>query len=144
MMKRVLLIVLMLLANMGIVAHAVVPHHHRCELLTAVVHLFDMEDCAHHHDKQESPIHHHHSDEPGECQIDGSYTAPRVQNDENSLVPANTAHNNVFPFSTACIDLSYRVRYGLQPQSFRFRPYTADACPGYVTAITGLRAPPRA
>ncbi len=143
-MKRVLYIVCMLLANIGIVAHAVVPHHHRCELLTAVVHLLDEGECSRHVDTEEAPVHHHHSDKPGECLIDGSYTAPRVQNDEYSLVPESPTHDSAFPFAAVCIDFSYKVRYCPQQQSFRFRPYAINAFPDYVAACIGLRAPPLA
>ncbi len=121
MMKHVLYIVFMLLANVGIVSHAVVSHpHQRCD----------------------AAVHHHHADEPGECLIDGSYTAPRIQNEEYSLVPVDAEHklNTFSPFDVA--EFLYAIRFYPWLQKVRYKPYVADTFPDYVAVSLGLRAPP--
>lgn len=67
-MKRRLSIFFVLLANIAILAHAVVPHHHHNKVVAAIVNVLDTDDehpygHEHHHDHHQGSHSHHDGDE---------------------------------------------------------------------------------
>ena len=83
-MKRAISIFFILLANIAILAHAVVPHHHHNKVFAAIVNVLDddaQKALNHSHDSET----HHHGSNSEECAINETVVAAvfRLQKDNS-------------------------------------------------------------
>lgn len=140
-MRKAIAVSFILLANMIILAHAVVPHHHHNKAFAVIVSLLDSSasehDSGHHH---HGATHHHDGNQSEDCLINEVFvTTFRAQNDDGAVQP---------PLH---IDLDYHPLLAvarpsgtipLQALPFRQRPYIELIHPIFITHSFGLRAPP--
>ena len=144
-----------MLANMLILAHAVVPHHHHDKVFVAVVHVLDDEvhdvshhKHSHHHDEDgdhhDGPSHHHDSDTE-ECLMSEAAAAAALKthaDGNNSPVEALHHTNDGKLLLLAAIglyDFSFIPYYIGEA---RLWPYVTRGHTDYVACSKGLRAPP--
>ena len=140
-MKRVLSIFFLLLANIAILVHAVVPHHHHNKVFAAIVDILD-EDAQHalnHSHRQDS---HHHDSGSEECAINETLVAVafRLQKD-NGVAPESfdvDSHLDLFVTDITATAVPEPVG-GL---SFVLKPYLAGDYIDHISRSLGLRAPP--
>lgn len=96
-MKRSVSIIFLLLANVFLLAHAVVPHHHHDNMPVAVLDLY-----GHHHDHHDHDSHHqdhdshhhdasHHHDCPETCLISQAEAVAVVRHGDGSSLSAAMA-----------------------------------------------------
>ncbi len=159
MMKRRLSILMILLANMLILAHAVVPHHHHNKVFVAIVNVLD-EDAwdlfnqehghEHHHDgdcdHHDSPAHHHESDTE-DCLMSEAEAAAalKMQTDDGrswSIAPLldNDDGSLILLAAIGLYELSFTPIFS--EDNVRRRPYVASGHTDFVARSKGLRAPP--
>ena len=132
-MKRTVSILFLLLANVFLLAHAVVPHHHHDSMPVAVLDLH-----GHHHDNdshhQDHDSHHHdashHHDGPETCLISQAEASAVVSHGDG---PSLSAAAGVLTGSWEGPQLEAEpVRFASMVREAVFRPYRA----------LSLRAPP--
>lgn len=141
--KRSFILTLLLLANMFLLVHAILPHSHHdgiiCFPLFELTHQdhcseshSDMACCGH---KKDS--HHHHANSE-DCILK-----------EILLRQDNNVHEDIIPCA-GCLSLLYSIYslndlFLLAPQYGEWldiKPYIITYIPPYVGSIIGLRAPP--
>lgn len=145
-MKKATGFLFLLLANLALLAHTVIPHHHQdahhisiCNLLTADDALNS--HCAHHDINGQE----HGANGLGDdCILNGLYI--RVATGRYSL-PSDEGHPlyddtvTGYPFIYSVVNPATVLRDdGGRP--FRHRPFLLSSYPQYVTCSVGLRAPP--
>lgn len=142
--KRLIALTLLMLANIFLLAHVVLPHSHHdgvvCFSLEEMVHQHhcshnhvDACDCNCHHAEN----HHHHGDSE-DCNLK-----------EIVIRQDNNSHHEILPCAT-CLSLLYTIYslndlYLVVPEyGHRLvqKPYLITYIPPYVGTISGLRAPP--
>lgn len=143
-MKRAIYILIILLADITILAHTVVPHHHHNKILVAVVNLFD--DTASH----DTP--HGHSNCPYDeksaekCPISEAIASIvfQIQKDDNTdLSPLKLDKGNSGLYSfIANININTSNHGFLQSIPLTLKPYIERYYLCNVTRYEGLRAPP--
>lgn len=136
-MKRRMAIFMVLLANIALLAHTVIPHHHH-QLQVAVT-CWHGEHVGHHAHKAEQEKHHHHAcpEKAETCSIhEAAFILPRIQKDPDE--GADAQHPMLF---LPCLNCNIEA-----PFLHRITPkYTIDAVGEYLTLLTrsiGRRAPP--
>lgn len=139
-MRKAISVFFILLANMVILAHTVVPHHHHNKVFASVVSLFDG-DAQHKSEHHHGTTHHHNdTDKSEECLINEVYVATfRVQDDAEIAQPLhiNLDWHPLFAITSFSSGIPI-----LQAFSFRQKPYIELIHPIFITHSSGLRAPP--
>lgn len=150
---------MILLANMLILAHAVVPHHHHNKVFVAIVNIFDddVQDIfnhehghEHHHDRDarhhDGPAHHHDGDSE-DCLMSEAEVAAalKIQADDGSgcfAVPSldNEDTQLIWLAAIGLYELSFTPYYS--EDNVRRRSYVASGHTDFVARSKGLRAPP--
>lgn len=159
MMKRRISILMILLANMLILAHAVVPHHHHNKVFVAFVNILDHDaqdifnhehGHEHHHDggsdHHNAPAHHHDGD--GEdCLMSEAEAAAALKihtddGESHSIAPLQDIDDGNFILLAAIglYELSFTPIFS--EDNIRRRPYVACGHTDFVARSKGLRAPP--
>lgn len=139
-MKKAISIFFILLANVAILAHAVVPHYHHDKIVAAIVNVFNG-------NVQYLPNHSHddthpHETNPEDCAINETLVAAafRLQKD-NSLDSATFDFDSHLDlFVTDIVVAAVPEPVGDSP--FIPKPYTAGNHLDFVARAIGLRAPP--
>jgi hypothetical protein len=143
-MKKATGILFLLLANLALLAHTVIPHHHPDSHQLSICDLLPAEDasnshCAHHDmDGQE-----HGANGLGdECILNGLYI--RVASGHHSSLgedyPSYDTTDN-YPSFCAIVNPS-AVRWEEDGRPFRHRPFLHSCYTRHIAASSGLRAPP--
>ncbi len=158
-MKRRISMLLIMLANMLILAHAVVPHHHHNQMFVAIINVLDddVQDLfnhAHGHAQQHdidntdhhSPEHHHDSDSE-ECLMSEAEIAAalKLQMDDSGSWSVDLSQNTddgglIWQAAIELYELSYISENS--EDHVKRRPYTASGHTDFVARSKGLRAPP--
>ena len=143
-MRKIAVISLLLLANICLLAHSVIPHHHHNR---AIVSLFNSVCASVHriHDHSDeasghglSTAHQHDGRDTDECFIDNTFTLV-----ERQAAASVTSIEKSIPLLLLffCSEPVSAI-YDDANLPFRHRPYLAAAQSQYVSRILGLRAPP--
>lgn len=138
-MKKFISIFFILLANITILAHAVVPHHHHNKIFAAVINVLDNDtQKALNHSHDEST--HHHGDNPEDCAINETVVAAafKLQKDSNCNFDYDLLSMDLFTAEILSIDDPKPDRDLL----FVLKPYVAGIHTDYIARSIGLRAPP--
>lgn len=140
-MRKAISIFFILLANIAILAHAVVPHHHHNKVFAAIVDILDGETqhALNHSHRQDS---HHHDSRPEECAINETLVAAafRLQKD-NGVAPESFDFDGYLDlFVTDIVATAVTEPVGNLP--FIPKPYLAGGHIDHIARSLGLRAPP--
>ena len=151
-MKRITAIFFILLANIALLAHAVIPHHHHDKVAVAIINIFeghqshnhenDEHDHSHHHHQTaEHHSHHHsHNGDAEECLIsDTVYIPSKIQED---LANADWLDGQDFDIELIWIADNISIASCFEVLSLKPKPYTARIHLDCLTRSIGLRAPP--
>lgn len=150
-MKRITAIFFILLANIALLAHAVIPHHHHDKVAVAIINIFeghqshnhenDEHDHSHHHQTAEHHSHHHsHNGDAEECLIsDTVYIPSKIQED---LANADWLDGQDFDIELIWIADNISIAPCFEVLSLKPKPYTARIHLDCLTRSIGLRAPP--
>lgn len=150
---------MILLANMLILTHAVVPHHHHNKVFVAIVNVLDDDvrdlfnhehGYSHHHDgdndHHDGPAHHHNGDTE-DCLMSEAEAAAalKIQTDDSGggfFVPLldNEDAQLIWLAAIGLYELSFTPEYS--EDNVRRRPYVARGHTDFVARSKGLRAPP--
>lgn len=148
-MKKVIALPLLLLANLVILAHAIVPHHHHDKIVVSICDFLSIEDAlehthSDHHHGQEKGHEHTGHDLGEECLLNELYI--RASSNQN----LSASHSGDFDLSNSHLDFPLYfcefnqqidlTDYGELP--FRQKPYVYSYHTYYITHSLGLRAPP--
>lgn len=153
-MKKAIPFIFLLLANIIILAHTFVPHHHHDSIAVAIVNTFSADDEAvhnhghgnnhihtHSHDKANNTKAHDHSGHElsEECLLNAPYLR------QNQVKQFSSADNDFSPVPDFIILFSLVPRinindYGELP--FIQKPYLISYHTTYISQSLGLRAPP--
>lgn len=152
-MRRITAIYLILFANICLLAHAVIPHHHHDRVAVAVVDMMEMYACEHHshdaahsHDNPHSHYHHTHNNHDGHqhgndseyCLInDNLLMMFRGQESDAGYDGQDDVTPNLY--GVVCESLTLRPTPEIP---LRFYSYRANIPPGVDICSNGLRAPP--
>ena len=139
MLKRAISLSFLLLANMLLLAHLVIPHHHHEK--TGMCFLRHCQDSneAHHHQHQDTQAHQHEGNAASDkCSLDNAY-APA---NNHKKITGSAAHNKY--------DCSFLITNNLRIQeflestlkTFRLKPCVLSVYTDYIVQSLGLRAPP--
>lgn len=142
--KRYITLVILLLANMVLLAHAILPHTHHdgvvCFSLEDIKDQHscskfkDISDCCDGHETAQSSHHHHNSED---CDL------------RDVIIRQDTNHEEIIPCE-ACLSLLYDI-YSLNElflvapeyeERLAYKPYLISYISPYVGSTIGLRAPP--
>lgn len=147
-MKRVTAILFILLANISLLGHAVLPHHHHDKLAVALTNVIDF-DHYHHHSDHKTSYHYHHSHnhhnnhqhnhQKEDCLINESlFISYRSQElDFSNIENDNNIINNIY-----CSVCEETIHVQLTDIWIRFYSYQASIPPSITIYSNGLRAPP--
>lgn len=138
-MKKAISIFFILLANIAILAHAVVPHHHHNKVFAAIVNVLDddLQNALNHpHDDNA----HSHTANPEECAINETVVAAafRLQKDNSFDSDSFDCHFDLF--ITDIVATVVPEPFGNLP--FVPQPYIAGSHIDCIARSIGLRAPP--
>ena len=144
-MKKAIGIGLLLLANIVLLVHAVIPHHHHNLLLnscTISFHQYDaIQHCQHLQDKNivpENDENTHRNLSLEDCLLDNVYI--RFVNDNHSI-QGNESNIDFQPLFLLS-DNSIRIESDFTPLPFRQKPHSESLYTSHITQSKGLRAPP--
>ncbi|MBQ4502433.1 MAG: hypothetical protein II986_02015 [Alistipes sp.] len=153
-MKRVTAIIFVLLANISLLAHAVIPHHHHDRMAVAIVDMAAAAEQVHHehsHDGHHSHDHHshyHHSHNHHDNHQHGSQSEECLI----SETPAVLTRSQEVSFGDDGVDDAQQNLYFAVCEEFalpevpeipiNFYTYRATIPPGVDVSSHGLRAPP--
>ena len=145
MMKRRISALMILLANMLILAHAVVPHHHHNKMFVAILNVLDEDarDLFNHEHGHE----HHHDGNSEDCLISEAEAAAvlKIQTDDGGEWSAAQSidHEDALQIWTAAVAL-YELSFTTsnKEDNVRRRPYVASGHSDFIARSKGLRAPP--
>lgn len=134
---------MLLMANIILLAHAAVPHHHHDKVAVAIVHLWENE--AEHHHSHNEDGHHHEGKE--DCFLTEVMEEALVKDSFGEIeVPLNTAEllqqtlpvwESLVADDTPAVDALQYLRH-----PFRQRPYLTNVYHAFVANQFGFRAPP--
>lgn len=146
-MKKAIGIGLLLLANIVLLVHAVIPHHHHDQLFNFCDITFHQHDAINHcrHLQStgtfsENDKHTHRGLGLDDCVLDDVYV--RFVNDDHRIY-VDESHID-FPSSLLC-SLPYnpiQIKAAFTPLPFRQKPHLESFYTNHITQSTGLRAPP--
>ncbi len=139
-MKRRVSMLLIMLANIFILAHAVVPHHHHNKVFVAIVNVLGEDQ---HHDSTS----HHHDGDSEDCLMSEAEAAValKIQTDENggqTFAPLLDSSDGglVLLAVIAIYEMSFNSPFG--ENSVKQQPYVTSGHTDFVARSKGLRAPP--
>ncbi|MDR2917252.1 MAG: hypothetical protein LBV74_20860 [Tannerella sp.] len=143
-MKRTIAISFLLLANIIILAHVVIPHHHHNGMPVAFCKISLSDDNSeythsfHSHSDGEND-HSHESD--ANCTLCQLYIRADLNNSPSSLTSALANFHIDIP--TFCLDISSLTDIqGFESLPFRHKPHIISYHSHYIVHSLGLRAPP--
>jgi len=135
--KKWIALILLLIANLSVVAHNILPHHHH----EGVVCLSSMngDDCCHENEcsDEHQKTHHHCDGNVGECEL--QKTIVRHDNVEETNLDAPLL---LLIIHHCCGLSSCHMEESDITTSFRQKPYLDSYFTTYVSPTLGLRAPP--
>ena len=152
-MKRIIGLSLLILANIMILAHTVIPHHHHNGVETSICFFFCInETTEHHHDHNLSFAHrqhchdaetHEHDDKSNDDCILRNLYLPSNQGKQLSSLNETDLLNawDFFPLFIVATDSNIEIKNDAN-LPFRQKPHLASSYNHYVTHSLGLRAPP--
>jgi len=142
-MKKTIKLLFLLLANMILLAHSIVPHHHHGEMETC----FD----THCHDCHEACYHEYH-DNTHQHEHEATSTSDKCCNIDNCYLPTENKINIACQIHTKCdcAQAYILISYTLNMQDFvddtiihfRQNPYVPIFYLDFISQSLGLRAPP--
>lgn len=142
-MKRTLSILMLLMANVLILAHAVIPHHHHDKVAVAIEHFWEEGDAHHHSHDGEA----HHHDGPEDCFLTEALEEALVKDAFSEIEPLLIAPQlpllQLFNWEAIVSDAAPAVealQYLRHP--FRQKPYLTNVYLAFVANQLGFRAPP--
>ncbi|OJV38817.1 MAG: hypothetical protein BGO33_13385 [Bacteroidia bacterium 43-41] len=146
-MKKALGLILLLLANVIMLAHTSIPHHHHDQIPVAIIndtgHSHDGENHHHHHHDNNIPVEQNsspieHSDLTEDCLLSATY----IRFDNNlSLLKSFFSSAKACPLFLLPFEIHIPQNdYGELP--FREKPYIVHYYQNFVSQSIGLRAPP--
>lgn len=139
-MRKAISIFFILLANIVVLAHTVVPHHHHNKIFVAIVNVLDgeVQDVLNHHHDDTHP----HETNPEDCAINETLAAAasRLQKDECLDFGTFDFDSHLDLFVTDIMASVVPEPVGDLP--FIPKPYTAGNHLDFVARAIGLRAPP--
>lgn len=138
-MKKAISIFFILLANVAILAHAVVPHHHHNKVFAAIVNVLDGEvhDALNHtHDDA-----HPHETNPEECAINETLVAAAFRMQKDNCLDSGTFDFDCH-FDLFVTDITTAVPEPTGSLPFIPKPYVAGGHLDHIARAIGLRAPP--
>lgn len=145
MMRKRLSILMILLANILILVHVVIPHHHYNKVFVAVVNMLndDTRDLFNHEHEHE----HHHDCNKEDCMMNEAVAAAvlKIQTDDGSewTTMPQLNKDDVQQIWLAAIAF-YETSFTLYNKegNVRQRTYTASGHTDFVACSKGFRAPP--
>lgn len=159
MMKRRISMLMILLANILILAHAVVPHHHHNKVFVAIVNILDHDSQdifnhehghEHHHDGETNHHNgstHHHDNNNEDCLLTEAEAAAtlKILADDGISWSVDTLQDNddgslILLAAIGLYELSFTPVFS--EDNVRRRPYVASGHTDFVARSKGLRAPP--
>lgn len=144
---------MLLIANVILLAHAAVPHHHHDKVAMAIVHLWENESGRHHHEHNSDGHHHHehdsdghHHNSPESCFLTETLEEAVVPDTHTEIAaPLNSSHllQHLLPVWEAVIIEAASAVDALQylRHPFRERPYFTSVYLAFVESRSGFRAP---
>lgn len=139
-MRKAISIFFILLANIAILTHAVVPHHHHNKVFAAIINILDddaQKVLNHSHDSKA----HHHDAKSEECAINETVIAAAFRLQKDNSLDSGTfdfdCHLDLF-----VTDITTAVPEFTSSLSFIPKPYIAGSHLDFVARAIGLRAPP--
>ncbi len=136
-MKRAMVFTVLMLANMVLLVHSIVPHHHHeSKICFSVFHCEDCEAHARHHEC--SGAHEHDNDLDG-CLLKEELVILSFR-EESGIVPAEIQAFDLGIFFISTTDLSSSFLSGGLP--FLHKPFLSPAARQVITHWHSLRAPP--
>lgn len=154
-MKRITAIFFVLLANICILAHAFIPHHHHDRMAVAIMDSSDFYGRDHHshdngHSHDDSHSHYHHNHRQHDSHQHDSHSEECLLN-ESLFVLLRSQESGSTVFDTGQDEIIFDLDYvGIDDIRLSSRPitpityysYRANIPPGIVICSHGLRAPP--
>jgi hypothetical protein len=143
-MKRIIRLSLLFLANIVVLAHVVVPHHHHGRVIVSICNIFSIDDVLNH--KHEDCLLECDEYEHSECFLNEDCILNELYTRSNvSSANSNDSDltNFYIDFHIICHDIIPIIRiqdYNELP--FRQKPYINSCYSHYITHSLGLRAPP--
>lgn len=153
-MRKTIALLFLLIANIAMLAHGIVPHHRHTSLLAAAIHILDYH--AHgdaiasehrtppypHQDSTDLRDHHHdgdHHDGDEACRVEESCIASFTLRKDDGLHAADTPaqHADAVLGHPTLSPIPY-----LSATPWRHRPYTETRRDAVMARAAGLRAPP--
>ncbi len=134
-----------MLANIIILAHAVIPHHHHdgFTVLFSENHSKnnDVENHNHNHSSQHNSTPHEHDcgGDTEKCILKEIYTRPISYVSEVLIPIKNLAHNILFSTNSIIYDFCYQYRFYIP---YRHKPYLLSYNSILLSKSIGSRAPP--
>lgn len=142
-MKRIIGLSLLFLANIVVLAHAVIPHDHHGKICISICNILSVSDTLNH--KHEScrlgcGEHAHSGHSSKECTLNDLYT----RSNESSVSSGDSDFTNFHSdFPVICYDAVPLLEIQFYEElSFRQKPYLNSYYTYYLTHSLGLRAPP--
>lgn len=139
-MKKVIALSILLLANIVLLAHAFVPHHHHENIPFCIgLHCIDS-NLAHDSSSDCDPNNHKGNDSSGDCLIDNVYT--RITNDRQVVDSSDNDYIQLPHFLLLfCSDCCIRIS-NTEGRQIELKPYLYSYHTLFLTRSLGLRAPP--
>lgn len=142
-MKRAIGILFLLLANISILVHAVVPHHHHSDEAIAIAFSGGGHTHTHTHDSESlcEPFHHHHDTcHPDVCPV---VETPAVRyEEESSRTEIHPEVSDLPDMSAVFITLSALCQDSGESAPPGCTPYVEHIQPPELCGCSVLRAPP--
>lgn len=138
-MKRAIALSFLVLANMAILVHVVIPHHHHNNFVICFLtsHCTDDEEASGH--PYDCNHHQHNDDGTEECLL---LTEMYIKIDNNRSVVDLNFHNDFqYPVLLLLVNPIIKIT-DLENLPFRQTPYLLSYYTEYIARSTGLRAPP--
>jgi len=139
-MKKAIALFILLLANITILVHAFVPHHHHENIPFCISsHCVDS-NIAHDSSTSCDPHQHEGNSSSGDCLIDNIYT--RATNDRQVLDSGDNDYTQLPHFLLLfCSDCFIKLS-NTEAKKIELTPYLSSYHTTFVTRSLGLRAPP--
>lgn len=139
-MRKAISIFFILLANIAILTHAVVPHHHHNKVFAAIINILDddaQKVLNHSHDSKA----HHHDAKSEECAINETVIAAAFRLQKDNGLDSGTFDFDCH-FDLFVTDITTAVPEPTGSLPFIPKPYVAGGHLDHIARAIGLRAPP--
>lgn len=143
-MRKTVSICMLLIANMIILTHAVIPHHHHDKVAVAIVR-FCENNITHEHLFHNNEAHHHESSE--DCFMTEAVSCAIVKNSNNEIkLLCNILQINLKPL-LLCNYLAVKNTLNTEAllylrHPFRQKPHLTNTYFAFIASQFGFRAPP--